>query len=119
MTKPYKHHKRLGRDARKFEVPSKAEAGRWSMLASANCCPNMQVPVTRATDDYVAALKSEFQAALVRVLLSEPPAPLLTHGACMWEARTLDKTSEEKASDQCCGSWCGAGDGSVAVLFHV
>ena len=64
--------------------------------------PNMQVPVTTASDEYVAALKSEFQAALVRVLLSEPPAPLLTHGACMWEARTLDKTSEEKASDQSC-----------------
>ena len=73
------------------------------MLASL-CFPNMQVPVTAASDEYVAALKGEFQAALVRVLLSEPPAPLLTYAACMWEARTLDKTSEEKASDQCCGT---------------
>ena len=85
------------------------------MLASANCFPNMQVPLTKPSDEYVAALKSEFQAALVRVLLSEPPAPLLTYyGACMWEARALDKASEEKASDPCCGNSRGAVDGSVA-----
>ncbi|CAE7229041.1 ssp5 [Symbiodinium natans] len=51
-----------GEEARKFEVPSKAE-----------------VPLTKPSDEYVAALKSEFQAAL---------------------ARALDKASEEKAELQ-------------------
>ena len=41
-----------------------------------------------------------------------------TFSACKWEARTLDQTSAEKASDQCCGSSCGARDRSV-TSFHV
>ena len=107
--------KLLGQDACKLAVqPSKAKARRWSILASASASPNAQVPETTANDEYVAALKREFHATLVRVLLGVRATRTSTCGACMWEARTLDKASEEKASDQCCGSSRGVGDGSVA-----